>query len=178
MLIWFLKLNPSLTKWFIHNLQLWSSSLVLFLFLKHTWQFFILTFCFVLGVGAVRFCVVCGQRTYSSYCAGKLELYWSRNLNAWEWLLWTINPKPSGNRNEEQFSAFRLSVVRSKPKQLQQPIIARKISPGNQWEWKWNKQTSWSAGKTRESQGTIGFSFKFDWLRRRRELFEPIIEQS
>ena len=33
-------------------------------------------------------------------------------------------------------------------------------------------------GKTRESQGTIGFSFKFDWLRRRRELFEPIIEQS
>lgn len=132
---------------------------------------FILKFCFVLGVGAVRFCVVCGQRTYSSYCAGKLELYWSRNLNAGEWLLWTINPKPGGNRNQEQFGAFRLSVVRSKPKQLQQPIIARKYHQGT------NENES-ETSKLQTSQGTIGFSFKFDWLRRRRELFEPIIEQS
>lgn len=45
-------------------------------------------------------------------------------------MLWTINPKPGGNRNQEQFGAFRLSVVRSKPKQLQQPIIARKYQQG------------------------------------------------
>ena len=67
-------------------------------------------------------------------------------------------------------SAFRLNVVKLWPKQSQQPIMAKKITP------RANENSNNKARENAGDQVVIGFSFESDWLRKRRKFSGQIKE--
>ena len=76
-----------------------------------------------------------------------------------------------------RYSAFRLSVVKPKPKKSQRPIRRKKNTSQSQQELKVQPTKSPKARENAGDQVEIGFSFASDWLREQREFFRPITER-
>ena len=68
-------------------------------------------------------------------------------------------------------SAFRLNGVKLWPKQSQQPIMAKKITP-----MRANENSNNKARENAGDQVVVGFSFESDWLRKRRKFSGQIKE--
>ena len=73
---------------------------------------------------------------------------------------------------QRHLEAFRLSVVKPKPKQPQQPIIARKISQGADKNSKWKQANRLRRGQHASDHVATSFSFESDWLREWHEFLD------
>ena len=68
-------------------------------------------------------------------------------------------------------SEFQSSVVKQKPKLLLCPIQKNGDNPVNQ-----SKLSRHKARENVHARATVGFGFTSDWLKKLREIFEPITE--